>query len=286
MGALLALVLGGCLPQSEPAPAPTARATAARPSFELATYMYALQTRGRIRIGALEKDIPFAVRDSRGVYVGFEVDLGRELAKGIFGGRQSPDAVIEWIPVTRQAADAVLVSGGADVVIARLPISPERQALVDLTDPYFVTGERILVRSSNDEIKELPDLETRTVCVERGSGVAEHVIDANEFARTLELDTYASCLGALQQGQVDAIGADEAILWNLMKIDSSTKLVGSHLTTERYAIGVKRHTGDRQGFVPFLNWWLAEAIRDGTWGRLYAQHVKPYSGETRTAPTP
>ncbi len=288
--ALLAIVIAACVPQpSQETPTPTTRATTARPKFELATYMYALQTKGKIRIAVLDKAIPFAVHDSSGLRTGFEVDLGRELAKAIFGPRQDPDSAIEWIPVERTTAVSALTSAQADLTLARLA-APERgtsfDSPVDLSDPYFVTGERILIRSSNDEIKDLPDLDTKTVCVQRDTAVAEHIVEASAFARTLSLDTYASCLGALQQGQVDAIGADEAILWNLMKLDPNTRLVGRFVTTDRYSIGVKKNSaGDRQGFVPFLNAWLAEAIRDGTWARLYAQDIKTYSGDTKATPT-
>jgi ABC-type amino acid transport substrate-binding protein len=250
--------------------------------------MYALQTKGKIRIGQLDKDIPFALRDSNGIYSGFDVELGRELAKAIFGPQQNADRVIESVSFNPDAPErpvSLLLNGEVDVVIARLVVNDERAASIDLTEPYFVSGERILIKSSNDEIKDLPDLDTKTVCVPQGSPVAEHVVEANAFARTLELDGYPSCLGALQQGQVDAIGAEERILWSLMKLDPNTKIVGRNLTTERYAIGVKKHAGDRQGFLPFLNSWLAGAIRDGTWARLYAQHVTPYSRETKTAPT-
>jgi len=287
--ALLAMVIAACVPQpSEETPAPTARPTSARPRFELATYMYALQTKGKIRIGVLDKAIPFAVHDSSGLRTGFEVDLGRALANAIFGPQQDPDSVIEWISVDGTTAVSALTSVQADLILARLAVPESGSGLdspVDLTDPYFVTGERILIKSSNDEIKDLPDLDTKTVCVQRDTAVAEHVVEASAFARTLSLDTYASCLGALQQGQVDAIGADEAILWNLVKLDPNTKLVGRFVTTERYSIGVKRNAaGDRQGFLPFLNAWLAGAIRDGTWARLYGQDIKTYSGETKTTP--
>jgi polar amino acid transport system substrate-binding protein len=288
--ALLAIVVAGCIPQpSQETPTPTARPTSVRPKFELATYMYALQTKGRIRIGVLDKAIPFAVHDSSGLRTGFEVDLGREVAKAVFGPQQDPDSVIEWISVERTTAVSALTSARADVTLARLaaPVGGTGvDSPVDLSDAYFVTGERILVESSNGEIKDLPDLDTKTVCVQRDTAVAEHVVEASAFARTLSLDTYASCLGALQQGQVDAIGADEAILWNLVKLDPNTKLVGRFITVDRYAIGVKKNAaGDRQGFLPFINAWLAGAIRDGTWARLYAQDIKTYSGETKTTPS-
>jgi glutamate transport system substrate-binding protein len=287
--ALIAILLVGCTPQpAQETPTPTVLPTAARPRFELATYMYALQTRSKIRIAVLDKAVPFAVHDSSGLRTGFEIDLGRELANAIFGPQQDPSSVIEWVSVDRTTAVSALTSAQADVTIARLA-PPEGGAgpdmPVDLGDPYLVTGERILVKSSDDEIKDLPDLDTKTVCVQRDTAVGEHVLEASAFARTLSLDTYASCLGALREGQVDAIGADEAILWNLMKIEPNTKLVGRYVTTERYSIGVKKNAaGDRQGFLPFLNTWLAGAIRDGTWARLYAQDIKPYSGETKTSP--
>lgn len=247
--------------------------------------MYTLQTKGKIRIGVLDNAAPFSARDASGRYVGFEPDLGRELARAIFGARQDIDAVIEWVPVDSSTAIASLTNGQADAVLARLAASAEGAAAVDQSDPYFTTGERILVRSNNDEIKDLPDLDTKTVCVLSGTPVADHVEDANAFARTLPLDSYAACVGALQQGQADAIGADELTLWTLQQKDPNTKIVGRPVTVERYAVASKKSaSGDRQGFAPFLNTWLAALVRDGTWARLYAQHVAPLSHETRTSP--
>jgi polar amino acid transport system substrate-binding protein len=282
--AVIVVTLVGCQPQASPEPTPTPTATSARPRFELATYMYALQTKGKIRIATLDSGAPFAMRDSSGTYAGFEVDLGRELAKAIFGPQRDIDSVIEWVSVDRGTAVRSVTSLQADVVIAKLAVTPESASAIDLSDPYFVTGDRILVASTNDDIKNLADLDTKTVCVQLGSGVEAHVAAANDSARTLVLDTYASCVGALKAGQADAIGAGEAILWNLLRENPDTRLVLEPLTTERYAIGVKKNTGDRQGFLPFLNTWLAGAIRDGTWGRLYAQHITPLSRDTKTSP--
>src|SRR4029077_18492110 len=245
LGALAAILVAlvACFPESTPAPSatptPTPTATLAHPRFELAPSMYALQTKGRVRIGVLDNAAPFSTRDPNGRYSGFEPDLGRELAKAIFGPRQDIDTVIQWISVDPSTAVTALTSLQADVVIARVPISDERAAVGDLTAPYFITGERILIGSSNDEIKDLADLDTKTVCVQSGSGVDAHVADANDSARTLALDTYSSCLGALQQGQADAIGADEVTLWGLLAQDSKTKIVGPPLLQQRYVLGTK-----------------------------------------------
>ena len=280
------VALVACFPQSSPEPTatPSPAPTSARPRFELASYMYALQTRNKIRIATLDADPPFAVRSSSGTHTGFEIDLGRELAKAIFGPQQNIDSVIEWISVDRTTGVSALTSLQADVTIARLVSTEQGAAAVDLTDLYFVTGERILVRANEDEIKDLPNLDTKTVCVQSGSGVADHVDTANPSSRTLELDTYTSCVAALKAGQVDAVAAHEVLLWSFMRDSPDTKLVGAPLVTERYAIGVKKNNADRNAFLPFLNTWLAGVIRDGTWGRLYAQHIAPLSKETKAAP--
>jgi ABC-type amino acid transport substrate-binding protein len=286
LAALAALVvtLAACLPEASPSPSPQPSATTiaiSRPRYELATYMYALQTRNKIRIGVLDDAAPFSTRDPSGRYSGFEADLGRALAKSLFGLQPDIDSFIEWVSVDPSTAVTALTSLQADVVIARVATT---EAAVDLSDPYFITGERILVTSTNDEIKDLADLDTKTVCVLPGSGVKEHLADANESARTLELDTYASCLGALKAGQVDAVGADEATLWGLMRQDPDTKIVGRPLLEVRYGIATKKHTSDRQGFLPFLSQAVADIVRGNTWARLYAQHITPLSKETKTSP--
>lgn len=288
--ALAGILATGCIPQTAtptPSPTPTARPTLARPRFELASYMYALQTKGRIRIAVLDDDAPFTFRETNGSYTGFAADLGRELAKAIFGQVPDVDAVIAWVPADRSTVIATLQNDLADIALTRLvAVDGGPNAPLDLSDPYFVSGDRILIQAANDQIRDLPDLDSLTVCV-TGPDIADEVVAANAYAKTLLLDSFASCLGALHHEQVDAIAGAELTLWGLARQDPTTKLVGRPLLVTRYAIGVKKSAGnDREGFLAFLNAWLAGAIRDGTWARLYALHVTPYSKETKTGPTP
>ena len=251
--------------------------------------MYALQTKGKVRIAVLDNAPPLASRDPNGIYRGFEPDLGRELAKAIFGPMPNLDAVIEWVSVDRAAMAKALAnvpSPAADVALGPIGPTTTSQSL-DLSDPYLITGERILIQAANDEIRDIPDLDSQTVCVTQGTSVGDDVQTANAYAKTLALDSYASCLGALQRAQVDAIVADELTCWQLGKQDPRTKLVGRYLTAEPHAILVKKSaSNDREGFISFLNGWLAGAIRDGTWARLYAVDIAPLSKETRSSPLP
>ena len=108
---------------------------------------------------------------------------------------------------------------------------------------------------------------------------------AQPSAKALRLDSYPASLLALQQGQADAVSTDETILFGLVKQDPNTKIVGKYFSDEPYGIGIKQNTSsDRNGFVAFLNTWLAAAIKDGTWGKLYEKHITPVSGDKKQAP--
>ena len=54
---------GGAAPTATASAAATAAAGPAKPKFELATYMYALQTKGKIRIGTREDNVPFGLKN-------------------------------------------------------------------------------------------------------------------------------------------------------------------------------------------------------------------------------
>ncbi|MDQ2969321.1 MAG: glutamate ABC transporter substrate-binding protein [Actinomycetota bacterium] len=260
---------------------------AAKPKFEAASFMAGLQTKGKIRIGSQEQNPPFSVKNpATGKWEGFDVEIGRSLAAGIFGASDDPDKFIEWVPVESATRIPSLNDGKADVIIKTFTINEDRKKQIDFSDVYFKTGQRILVKKTNDQIKEVSDLSNKTFCAQKGSTSEQNVTKANPQAKPLLLASYPECLLALQQGQADAVSTDETILFGLVKQDANTKIVGRYFSEEPYGIGVKKdQNGDRSAFVPFLNTWLAGIIKDGTWGKIYEKHVSPVSGDKKTSPT-
>lgn len=267
------------------APSGTAASASAKPKFEVSSYMYALQTKGKIRVGTQEDNTPFSVKNpTTSKWEGFDVDIARELAKALFGAGDDPDTHIEWVAVTSATRIPSLTDNKADVIIKTFTINEDRKKQIDFSDVYFSTGQRILVKKSNTDIKEPADLAGRTVCAQKGSTSEKNIADATGGkAKPLLLDSYPACLLAFQQGQADAISTDETILFGLVKQDPNTKIVGKYFSDEPYGIGVKKGT-DRPGFVPFLNTWLAAIIKDGTWGKIYEKHISPVSGDKKQAP--
>ncbi len=287
LGLVLTFIATACAGGTiTPSPTGAATQTATRPKLDLSTYQYSLQVKGKIRIGTEENNPPFSVKNpATGKYDGFDVAIGREVAKAIFGASDDPDKYIEYVSVVSATRIPSLTDNKADVIIKTFTINEDRKKQIDFSDVYFRTGQRILVKKDNTTIKEVADLAGKTVCAQRGSTSERNVSTAQPQARPLLLDSYPACLLALQQGQADAVSTDETILFGLVKQDANTKIVGKYFSTEPYGIGVKKSVGgDRTGFVDFLSRTLVTLITNGTWAKYYEQYITPVSGDKKRTP--
>ncbi len=285
IAAVLVAACGGGGGSTTASPSAAASATAAaKPKFELASYQYSIQTKGKLRVGTREDNIPFGLKNpATGKFEGFDVDVVREFAIAIFGAeaKADPDKFIEFVPVVSATRIPTLKDNKADMVAATFTVNDERLKEIDFSTVYFRTGQKILVKKDNTTIKSVADLKDKTVCTAKGSTSEKNVAAKNKDAKLLLLDSYPPCLIALQQGQADAVSTDETILFGLVKQDPNTKIVGDYFSDEPYGIGVAK---GRVQFVPFLNKVIADMIADGRWTALYKKHITPVSGDIKDGP--
>ena len=75
--------------------------------------------------------------DSGLEYIGFDVDLAKELAS-MFG------LEVEFVNTTFDGVFAGLDKGQYDMIIAAVSITPERQAAYEMTEPY-VSNQLVIV---------------------------------------------------------------------------------------------------------------------------------------------
>jgi polar amino acid transport system substrate-binding protein len=80
--------------------------------------------------------------------------------------------------------------------------------------------------------------------------------------------SFTDCLVMLEQGEVDAVSTDDAILAGLAAQDPQTHIVGPALEAEPYGIGI----GIAQShldLVQFVNGVLEQLHANGGWAALY-----------------
>lgn len=293
LAAVVAALLIACQPQVTPSPTPaTASPSPTRPRFELSTYEYALQTKGKIRVAVRDAGFPPLTqpRSGSGKMAGFEPDLAREIAKAIFGTTDDPDTHLEWISVDDSTRVSALTSLQADLSIAAIALTDDTKKVIDLSDPYLTVAQRLLVKKTNDQIKEIADVATgeNTVCAQQGSRSEEELRKVtNERAKILPLRTFDFCMQALASGAADAVVSDEVQLFGVMtKQPNDFRLAGRPFGAQQLAIGMKKNAaGDRTGFREFVNTALLGIVADRRWARLYETHITPLSGEKKQLPT-
>ena len=138
---------------------------------------------------------------------GFDIDLAREVARAIFGG--DPDDHITFKAVTTGQREAAIVRGEVDIIASAYTITCGRRTRMFFSSVYYVARQRLLVPagSSVSSLEDLAGVASVRRGVRRpgtdsaGTGVVRHPVALR-----------ADCLVALEQGEVDAVTSDDAIL--------------------------------------------------------------------------
>lgn len=251
-----------------------------RPDFPAGSTMARLQAAGKIVVGVKFDQPGVGFRNpATGRPEGLDIEIAKIVATGL--GLSTGD--IEWVQTVSPDRETFLLDGRVDVVIASYSITPERRAKVGQAGPYYVTGQRILVRKGKGAIDGPEDLAGETVCSVKDS---TSLATAKEQyrARTVPLDTYTECVQRLLAGSVDAVTTDDAVLVGYArKQPDKLQVVGRPFHDERYGIGYRK--GDTE-FCRFLSATLTAAGADGRWRRAFEDTLGQVGVATPAQPAP
>ena len=269
--AAAALVLTGCAGgEGEPGSTTPEEEEGTAELFEVATDVElegsptfdAMTERGTVKIGVKEDQPNLGYLDAAtGERTGFDI----EIAKWIAASLGFAEDKIEFTAIPSANREAAIVNGDIDYYVGTYSINDKRKTQIDFAGPYFITGQGILVLADNDEIKSEADLAGKTVCSATGSTPIQNIKDNFPDTKTEEFDLYSQCIEALNDGKVDAVTTDEAILIGYAAQDpDNLKVVGKPFTEERYGVGLP--LGD-DALRAFIN----EMFTDGgdTWQGIY-----------------
>jgi polar amino acid transport system substrate-binding protein len=229
--------------------------------------MAKIAERGRLIVGVDQNTYLFGFRNpATGQLEGFDIDIAREMARAIFG---DPDR-IQLRVVDASQRESVLQNGDVDLVVRTYSITCARKKLVDFSTVYFNANQKVLsVKGSG--INTFPALSGKRVCAVSGTTSLAKLFELNPPPKVFSVATWTDCLLMLQQGQVDAISTDDVVLRGLAHQDPNVEVVGESAAVEPYGIGVKLENED---LVRFVNGVLEKIRDDGTWERLYDDHLR------------
>lgn len=258
---VLALLLSACQPKNDD------KSTV---NSSLAPRLQDIQKAGKLVVGtAITR--PFEYYDDNGELVGFDVDLMTLLANRL-------NVTIEWREMAFADLLIELDAGHVDMVIAAMYIRPDREELVDMSQPYLATGLSMAVHTDTTAINSFEDLGGRTLGVKEGStgaAYAQSLIDEQGIAIDLRIytDTLDS-LDDLANGHIDAVFNDRLNTLIYIQDHPTVRLQGDVFDPAGLGISVK--SGDHD-LLAFVNSSLDALQASGDIDRLFNRWINPES---------
>ena len=181
---------------------------------------------------------PFAFIDKTGKPQGFDVESMDWIAKKMgFSVEHKP---MDWDGIIPS-----LLAKKIDMVCSGMSISPERQARVDFSDPYWNIRKYLLVK--NDSILGKDDLlkGKKTLGVQAGTNEAEklkQLLDTEGYNYTLKFyESPPLAIEDLINGRVDGAAIDSALADEAMtKGKKPIKVVGEFAEPDDFGVAVRK----------------------------------------------
>jgi polar amino acid transport system substrate-binding protein len=245
------------------------------------TLMHNIQKRGELIAGVDHNTLglgyfnPIGTRNE-----GFEIDLVRQIARAILG----PNPKIRFTAISTAQRESVVTKKQVDLVASSFSITCKRRETMLFSDVYYRAQMRLLV-PKRPRVDDLGALRDKLVCVTRRSTTLSRL---DELAGRTAIKIYvvplrSDCLVALQEGKVQAISSDDAILYGLLTQDPQTRIVGPGLQCERWGMAINN---DYPEFVSFVNGVLVRLRHSGFIDRRRARWLKGLERPRRAAPCP
>jgi cystine transport system substrate-binding protein len=210
---------------------------------------------GVIKIGSEGDYSPFTFHDATGKIVGFDVEIGQEVAKRLGIKAQfidgKWDGLIAGLDVNRY-----------DAIINEVTITEARKLKYDFSDPYVVTKPVLIVRSDDSSIKGFADLKGKKVAEDLTTTYAKV---AKDYGATVVASNQPFEL--LLTKHADATINDRLFFldYRKQKPDTTLKIVASYDSPDYQGIIVRKGNPE---LLAAINKALADIKADGTYQKL------------------
>ncbi|GIG64815.1 glutamate ABC transporter substrate-binding protein [Phytomonospora endophytica] len=225
--------------------------------------MAQIKANGVLKVGVDQNTYLFGYRDpSTNDLSGFDVAIAREIARAIFGDPSK----IQYKAISSDQRVPFVQQGEVDMVVRTMTMNCARWKDVAFSSEYFRAHQQIAVYGAHKVVETLEELKGERVCAATGSTSIRKIADS--AATPVAVPEWTDCLVMLQQGTVDAISTDNAILAGFAAQDDQVKLSTTSLSEEPYGIAISLEHRD---LVEYVNAVLEDLRGNGTWAALYAK---------------
>jgi ABC-type amino acid transport substrate-binding protein len=175
---------------------------------------------------------PFEYIDEDGNYTGFDIELMEEIADRM-------GVELEWQDIAFDGLIGSLQNDKIDAIIAAMSATEEREEQVDFTDPYFISGDAVLVaEGSNLDLQDKNDIAGHTVGVQTGT-IQESWIDENLDADVSRYERAEQAIMDLKSGRIEMVAMDLSAANSFVEQGGIEVALETDFSGEHMAIAVK-----------------------------------------------
>ena len=205
---------------------------------------------------------PYEMTTDSGEFEGIDIETAQAIADKLGLELQIDDMDFD-------AALLAVQQGKADMVMAGVTVTDERQNVMDFTDSYATGIQSIIVKEDSD-IASVDDLAGKKIGTQRGTTGYLYCSDDFGDENVVAYDNGLTAVQMLNNGQVDCVVIDNAPAKEFIAANPGLKLLGTAYVEESYAIGVGKGNTELKDAI---NTALEELKADGTLQAIVDKYI-------------
>ncbi|MEQ9861458.1 transporter substrate-binding domain-containing protein [Pectobacterium cacticida] len=236
--------------------------------------------RGYLVVGTSSTNAPWGFQGADGQLQGFDVDIARIIAKGLFNDASK----VRFVQQSSDARVPNLMTDKVDLTCQSMTVTAQRAQQVAFTIPYYREGVALLLLASSEH-QQVADMNAAgsdlNVAVLQNVYAEELVHQALPKANVLQYESVDLMYQALNSGRADAVATDQASAkWLMVQTPGRYRSPDYAWSPQSYSCAMKR--GD-QDWLNFVNTVLHESMV-GVDFADYAAAYKKWFGVTLNTP--
>ncbi len=225
--------------------------------------------RGQLRVGFEAGYLPFEMADKKGNFIGFDIDMAKEMAKAMG---------VKFVPVNT-AWDGIipaLITKKFDIIMSGMTATQERNLKINFADPYIIVGQTILLNKKNaGKVKSYKDLNNPkyTICSKLGTTGEQAIKRLIPKAKYKSFESESEAALEVLNGKADATVYDLPFCATFMAQQGAGKLIflDEPFTFEPLAWAIRKGDPD---FMNWLNNFLRQVKNDGRYAKIYDKWIR------------
>lgn len=205
---------------------------------------------------------PYEMTTDSGEFEGIDIETAQAIADKLGLELQIDDMDFD-------AALLAVQQGKADMVMAGVTVTDERQNVMDFTDSYATGIQSIIVKEDSD-IASVDDLAGKKIGTQRGTTGYLYCSDDFGDENVVAYDNGLTAVQMLNNGQVDCVVIDNAPAKEFVAANPGLKLLDTAYVEESYAIGIGKGNTELKDAI---NTALEELKADGTLQAIVDKYI-------------